>query len=66
MERERPRSPLDDMAERIAEVINAYSKRRKIKPSEVDLAMVADFCWALGLEISATVQAVARPQEPTP
>lgn len=44
---DRPHSDLDALADRIADVLNSFAGRLPIKPEDVDLRTVAEFCWAL-------------------
>lgn len=46
---ERPKTELDGMAERIALVLNDLAPRLPVEPHGVDLRMVAELCWALGI-----------------
>lgn len=40
---------LHELAERISAVLEGY-RERIITPADVDLRMVAEFCWAIGVE----------------
>lgn len=51
----RPYTSLDAMAERVAEVVNTFAGR-PIKPEDVNLRMVAEFCWALDVTPSIELE----------
>lgn len=57
---DRERTPLDEVADRIAVVMNDY-KAVKITAETVDLRLVADLCWALGLKPTV---GFSRPPKP--
>lgn len=40
---------LHELAERISAVLEGY-RERTITPADVELQMVAEFCWAIGVE----------------
>lgn len=44
------RNELLEMAERIAEVLNDAQKRLPLTPEDVDLRLVAELCWAIGVQ----------------
>lgn len=62
----RPKTELDDMAERIAAVLNAMAPKLPIEPHDVDLRMVAELCWALDITPEIAIQPSARRALATP
>jgi hypothetical protein len=41
---ERPETPLDEMAQRIATILNDFAPRLPITAEQIDLRMVAELC----------------------
>lgn len=56
----RPKTDLDEMAERIAAVLNAIAPKLPIEPHDVDLRMVAELCWALDITPEIAIQPAGR------
>lgn len=55
-------SELWQMAERFAAVLATY-RDREIKPEDVDMRMVADFCYALGVTPSVEIRPLPHDKE---
>lgn len=58
---ERYDTELNQIAKRVADVLNDFAGRMPITPDEVDLTMVSDLYWALGLEMSITLRTRSLP-----
>lgn len=55
---------LHELAERISAVLEGY-RERIITPADVDLQMVAEFCWAIGVEPRLTFTQLLAQETPT-
>lgn len=45
---DRRASELDELAERVSDVLNGIAPKLPIKPEDVDVRMIAELCWAIG------------------
>lgn len=59
---ERAQTELDAMSERIASVLNEVAHKLPIEAADVDLRLVAELCWAIGVTPEITLH---RKKEPT-
>lgn len=53
---ERPETELDAIAERLASVLNGIAPKLPIELHQVDLRILAELCWALGVTPSIDVR----------
>jgi hypothetical protein len=53
---ERAQTELDAMSERIASVLNGVAHKLPIEAADVDLRLVAELCWAIGVTPEITLR----------
>lgn len=57
---ERPESELDALAIRVADALNGLASKLPIQPDDVDMRIIAELCWALGVTPSISITPAGR------
>lgn len=53
---ERPVTDLDELADRISSVLNELRPKLPLRSCDVDLRIVAELCWAIGVSPSIAIE----------